>query len=122
MQATVLIVHRGDTLLRAIVRLLASEGYRVRSGDTIAALQAELTSPAGPTVLVVDADAAGSAWLEQLGPVAAATPVVALTWESGAAFPDGVTPLRKPFSARELLEALSRRAAARGTGGPEAAR
>jgi DNA-binding NtrC family response regulator len=123
MSPTVFILHRSDTLLRAIARLLACEGYRVRTAETVDALLAQTaTSSPGLTVLVFDEDEAGPAWREQLGRFPAGMPRVALTWSPASAFPPDVTPLGKPFRARDLLDALSRKLAACGQGGPGAAR
>ncbi len=117
-RAIVFILHRSDTLLRAIVQLLASEGYRVRSADTIEALHADLASAGGPAVLVVDEDTAGSGWLAMLDRVPPGIPVVALTWYPRARFPEGVTPIGKPFGARQLLGVLSANAPAHAPGAP----
>jgi DNA-binding NtrC family response regulator len=111
MQATLFIVHRNDTLLRAMLHLLASEGYRVRAAETLDALLGELASNPGPAALVLDEDGAGPAWVEQLARVPAGIPRIALTWNPTATFPADVTPLGKPFRARDLLDVLSREVA-----------
>ncbi len=112
MQAIVFIVHRNDTLLRAMLQLLASEGYRVRSAETLDALLADLASSPSPAILVLDEDSAGAAWVEQLARVPAGIPRIALTWYPTATVPADVTPLGKPFRARDLLDTLSRKLAA----------
>jgi FixJ family two-component response regulator len=123
MQPTVLILHRSDTLLRAIVRLLVSEGYRVRTGESVDALLGDPgTSSPGLAVLMFDEDEVGPAWREQLARIPAGIPRVVLTWFPASAFPAGVTPVAKPFRARDLLDTLARELAARAHAGPDASR
>ncbi len=112
MQASIFIVHRNDGLLRAIAALLVSERYRVRSAETIGALADDLTRVGGPAVLLIDEDA-GRDWRERSRSIPDDIPRVILTWDPRGPFPPGVTPLGKPFRARELLDALSRSIAAR---------
>jgi ActR/RegA family two-component response regulator len=104
-RGAVFIVQRGDGLVRAMARLLESHGYQVRAVDRIEALQPELVDPAA--VLVIDEEDAGPDWRERLEAIPPATRRVLLTWYPGAALPPGVTPLGKPFSASQLLAALS---------------
>ena len=121
MRAIILIVHANDGLLRALVKLFVQERYEVRSAETIGGL-GDLTAAARPAVLVIDEDAAGPHWQEQLERTAADVPRVLLTWSPGASLPPGVRSLRKPFRARELLDAVSESAAAGASGDPAGSR
>jgi FixJ family two-component response regulator len=113
MRASIYIVHVDDGLLRAIAGLLASEGYRVQSAGTIGALLGDLRTAERPAVLLVDEAHAGPTWREELEEVPEDVPRVLLTFDPRGTFPPGVTPVGKPFHARELLETLSRNVAAR---------
>ncbi len=118
MQASVFIVQRGDGLVRAMARLLESEGYEVRTAESVDLVREQLASAGRPAVLLVDEDDAGPDWRERLAAVPADVPRVVLTWHPGAEFPSGVTPLGKPFSATALLAALANAAAPGGVGPP----
>jgi DNA-binding NtrC family response regulator len=118
MQADIFIVHRNDGLLRAIAGLLVEQGYRVRAAESIEALERELATAGRPALLLVDDDAAGPDWGERLERIPEDIPRVVLTWEPRGTFPPNVTPVAKPFRARELLDTLSRNIA---TGSPRTA-
>ncbi len=120
MRADLFIVHRSDGLLRALVAMLVQEGYRVHSAESLPALEPRLGMASRPAVLLVDEDAAGPDWRERLERVPAEVPRVVLTWRPRASYPAGVTPLGKPFDARELLDTLSRNVARAGLRHPAA--
>ncbi len=113
--ATVFIVHRRDGLLRALAGLLVQERYRVESADGIEAFRDELTAVDRPALLLIDEDSAGPGWREQLERVPGDVARVLLTWTPAAPVPPGVTPIGKPFRARELLDALAEKVAPLGS-------
>ncbi len=108
MRGNIFIVHRNDGLRRAIAALLVEQGYRLHAAESIAALQRDLATAGRPALLLVDDDAAGPDWGELLESVPEDIPRVLLTWDPRGPFPRNVTPVVKPFRARELLEIVSR--------------
>jgi len=107
MRADVYMVHRNDGLLRALRAMLASERYHVRAAEGLDELLPELAAAGRSAVVVIDEEAAGPGWRERLDLVPDDIPCVVLTWYPWSAFPPRVTPLGKPFRARELMDLLA---------------
>ncbi len=112
MQASIFIVHRTDSLLVAMTRLLVEQGYLVERAETIGGIWATVMNAARPAVLIVDEDEAGTEWRERLTLIPDDIPCVLLTWHPGPLVPPMVTPLGKPFRSGELLTMLAEKIAA----------
>ncbi len=107
MQASIVILHRDDGLLRAMDRALRAEGYQVNATHNIDALMDAITNAVRPVVLVVDEEAAGTEWRGLLASIPKGISCIVLTWHPWVSVPAGTIPIGKPFQARELLDALS---------------
>ncbi len=112
MQASIFIVHRTDSLLLAMTRLLAEHGYLVERAETIGGIRPTVMTAARPAVLVIDEDEAGPEWRERLKLIPDDIPCVLLTWRPRTPVPPMVTPLGKPFRSGELLTMLAEKIAA----------
>ncbi len=107
MQASIVILHRDDGLLRAMSNLLGSEGYLVLAVAGADALPDAIGRATPPVVVVLDEETAGPDWLPPVSRSPAGIAWIVLTWDGKPSSPPGVISIRKPFRAQELLDALS---------------